>query len=76
MIDCYYTTMPPQFENLENPLEKPAEIRMVCYQGVHVYVRPYDAAHYQITGLCTTNPAYYLREDLKPGALIPILCER
>lgn len=70
MIDCYYTLTPPQFE--EQQEEKAAASHLVCYKGVNLYVRPYDAQHYQITGLCTTNPASYLRKDLMPGALIPI----
>ena len=73
MADCYYTTMTPQFEQADSSLEKPTEIRMVSYKGVSVDVKPYDTGHYQITGLCTTNPAYYLKEEFRPGALIPIL---
>ena len=73
MIDCYYTLTPPQF--VEQPGGKTAASHLVCYKGVNLYVQPYDAQHYQVTGLCTTNPANYLRRDLMPGALIPILAE-
>lgn len=71
MIDCYYTLTPPQFA--EQSGEKTAASHLVCYKGVNLYVRPYDVQHYQVTGLATTNPACYLRKDLMPGALIPIL---
>lgn len=37
-----------------------------------MYVQPYDARHYQIVSLCTTNPAHYLDKTLTPGSLIPI----
>ncbi len=74
MADCYYTTMPPQFTEEAHQADTAAQ--MICYRGVKMYVRPYDAGHYQITGLLTTNPAHYLREDLKPGTLIPIFSEK
>ncbi len=73
MIDCYYTAAPVQFE--EESRNANAN-RMICYKGVHLYVRPYDAGHYQVVGLCTTNPAHYLQKDLMPGALIPLLNDK
>ena len=70
MPDCYYTVTPPQFaaEGAEPPASQ-----LVCYKGVNLYVRAYDSRHYQVTGLCTTNPGHYLRKDLMPGTLIPML---
>lgn len=70
MIDCYYTLMPPQFEEQE---DTESVNQLVCYKGVHLYVRPYDATHYQVMALCTTNPGNYLRRDVRPGTLIPFL---
>lgn len=70
MIDVYYTLRPPCMVQ-EDAAAQPAS-RLVCYRGVPVYVRPYDEQHYQITGLCTTDPAQYLKAELRPGALIPL----
>ncbi len=41
-------------------------------KGVPVYVQPYDENRWQITGLCSTNLAHFLRADLQPGAFIPL----
>lgn len=71
MTDVYYTLMPPQMVFFDE--KAVPESQLLCYKGVNLYARPYDAGHYQITGLCTTNPKYYLSRELQPGALIPIL---
>lgn len=67
MNDCYYTMTPPQWQSDAN-----SKSHLVCYKGISMYVQPYDARHYQIVSLCTTNPAYYLDKTLTPGSLIPI----
>ena len=71
MTDVYYTLMPPQMVFFDE--KAVPESQLLCYKGVNLYARPYDASHYQITGLCTTNPKYYLSRELHPAALIPIL---
>ena len=71
MTDVYYTLMPPQMVFFDE--KAVPESQLLCYKGVNLYARPYDASHYQITGLSTTNPKYYLSRELQPGALIPIL---
>ena len=70
MIDVYYTLQPPCLELQQGG--KQSASRLVCYKGVPVYVQPYDENRWQITGLCSTNPAHFLRADLKPGAFIPL----
>ncbi len=70
MIDCYYTNAPVQ---LTAQNENTSTSQMICYKGVNIYVRPYDASHYQVVGLCTTNPAHYLQKNIMPGALIPLV---
>lgn len=70
MDDFYYTIAPPKMTT--EPEDVTTRSHLVCYKGVNLYVRPYDAHHYQITGLCTTNPAHYLNRELAPGALIPL----
>lgn len=69
MDDFYYTIAPPEWTQKQKPA---AACHLVCYKGVNLYVRPYDASHYQIAALCTTNPAHYLDKTLAPGALIPL----
>ncbi len=74
MIDCYYTAAPIEFESaLDTQKTEPEADQMICYKGVPMYVRPYDASHYQVVGLCTTDPAHYLKKDMMPGALIPLV---
>lgn len=70
MIDVYYTLQPPCLAGQSE--ERGTVSRLLCYKGVAVYARPYDEAHWQITGLCSTDPAHYLRADLRPGALIQL----
>ncbi|MGM9526510.1 MAG: YlzJ-like family protein [Peptococcaceae bacterium] len=73
MTDVYYTVQTPQFASETSGQTSASQL--ICYKGVRLYARPYDKSHYQITGLCTTDPACYLRKDLMPGALIPLFQE-
>ena len=73
MHDCYYTMVPLQLDS-PSQVERTAS-HLVCYKGIPMYVRPYNAAYCQVTDLCTTNPAYYLQKELMPGALIPYWAE-
>ncbi len=74
MIDVYYTLQPLCLEEQQG--KKQAASCLVSYKGVPVYARPYDEQHWQITGLCSTNPAHYLRTDLQPGAFISLFQQR
>ena len=70
MIDVYYTLQPPRME--EQLSDRQLASRLISYKGVAVYARPYDAKRWQITALCSTNPAHFLRADLQPGAFIQL----
>ena len=69
MDDVYYTILPPQQVNQE----KPPAAKLVKYQGVLLYATPYDAEHYQIQQLCSSDPADYLKPALQPGKLVNLL---
>lgn len=69
MEDFYYTVLPPQKKSTQQATRS----RLMKYRGVLLYAAPYDAEHYQIQQLCSTNPADYLCVDLQPGSLIPLL---
>lgn len=70
MHDFYYTIMAPQQQEEEKALP---QARLVCYKGVHLYAAPYDEENYQIVQLCSTNPKDFLRQDIAPGTLIPLI---
>ena len=67
-MDVYYTITPPTFETALERVE--SKRQLICYRGTILYVTPYDAQHYQILDLCTTNPAVYLKKEFQPGHLI------
>ena len=69
MDDVYYTILPPQ----QVVKEKQAVAKLVKYRGVLLYAIPYDAEHYQIQQLCSTDPADYLAPALQPGQLINLI---
>lgn len=68
MDDVYYTILPPQ-----QRAEKQPAAKLVKYHGVLLYATPYDAEHYQIQQLCSTNPSDYLTPALQPGNLISLI---
>ncbi|MBR6755900.1 MAG: hypothetical protein IKM15_03005 [Peptococcaceae bacterium] len=69
MEDVYYTILPPK----QAVQEKCTASKLVKYRGVLLYAIPYDAEHYQIQQICSTDPADYLTPALQPGQLISLI---